>query len=145
MSLPSIYSQKLYEMLRSYDDQQDAVVSVKELHDILQTKSHAQRSYAEFNRRILKPAHKHITELTSLKYEYEPIKKGRKYAEIRFTFGYKKREKTKAKNQKNDAKKNNDLFKESLKCWNEKSNQCDSKSQSQKCKICRMAHQRINL
>lgn len=145
MSLPSLYSQKIYGLLRSWDDQQEITMGIKELHDILQTKSHAQRSYAEFNRRILKPAHKHISELTSLKYEYEPIKKGRKYTEIKFTFGYKKRTESKKKNQKNDAKKNNDLFKESLKCWNEKSNECDSKSQSKKCKICRSAHQRINL
>lgn len=145
MSLPSIYSQKIYELLRSWDDQQEITLGVKQLHEMLETKSQAQRSYSEFKRRILEPAHRHINELTSLKYEYEPIKKGRKYTEIRFTFGYKKRAESKKKSQKNDAKKNNDLFKESLKCWQERGEECDSKSKSQKCKICRSAHQRINL
>lgn len=143
MSLPSLYSQKIYELLRSWDDQQEITLGINELHEILQTKSQARRSSAEFKRRILEPAHKHISELTSLKYEYEPIKKGRKYAEIRFIFGYKKRAESKKKSQKNDAKKNNDLFRESLKCWQERGEECDSKSKSQKCKICRTVHQSL--
>ncbi|MCA1807306.1 MAG: replication initiation protein [Actinobacteria bacterium] len=141
LSLPSSYTQKIYEVLRSYDDQQEIRMSINELHDILQTKKSIRRTFAELNRWILKPAHKHITELTSLKYEYEPIKKGRKYTEIRFTFGYKKRQETKKKNTKNNSKKQVDIFNKAKECWQEKGKQCDSKSQSQKCNICKLTVQ----
>ncbi|MCA1771935.1 MAG: replication initiation protein [Halomonas sp.] len=137
MSLPSVYSQKIYELLRSYDDQQEITLGVKELHEMLQTNKSAQKSYAEFNRYILKPAHKNITGLTSLLYEYEPIKRGRKYAEIRFTFGYKKREETKKKNNKNQAKKNNAFGKRVIKCWEANNKSCDKDLDTAMCKWCR--------
>lgn len=145
MSLPTVYSQRMFEILHSCKSEKEFYFSIDELHEMLQTPSSSRKNYAEFDRYILKPALRHISEHTSLFYAYQPVKKGRRYTKIKFVFTKQKQKDVARKNQKNDAKKNNDLFKESLKCWNEKSNQCDSKSQSQKCKICRMAHQRINL
>lgn len=86
MNLPSIYSQSIFAFLKSWSDQKEIVIQTSELHTMLGTPESFRKDFFEFKRRVLEKAHKDINELTTLKYDYEAIKTGRSYKEIKFTF-----------------------------------------------------------
>lgn len=120
LSLPSTYSQRIYEILRSWDDCVTTEISTADLHEMLCTPDSMRKNFYEFKRRALEKAHKDITEKTRLKYEWEPIKKGRKVIAVRFYMGKKTKAKVaKANKQKADKKqinKNNKLFLQAVQC-----------------------------
>jgi len=87
MQLPSIYSQKLYAFLKSWDDKPDVTVSVIELHEMLDTPESFRTNFKELRRWVLEKAHKDIVGKTQLYYEWEPIKRGRAIIAVRFIFG----------------------------------------------------------
>lgn len=86
LKLPSIYSQKLFSYLTSWAGTPEVTLSVSDLHVFLDTPESFRKNFAEFRRRVLDKAHKDITELTSLRYDWEPVKVGRSVEKIRFTF-----------------------------------------------------------
>lgn len=97
--LPSIYSQRLFELLKSYENGLEKghididIVTLRqtiECQDIL-------GEWKDFKKRVLVKAHKDINKNTSLKYDWEPIKTGRKITGIRFTI---KKDKSKRKAMK---------------------------------------------
>lgn len=87
MQLPSIYSQKLYAFLKSWDDKPDVTVSVIELHEMLDTPESFRTNFKELRRWVLEKAHKDIVGKTQHYYEWEPIKRGRAIIAVRFIFG----------------------------------------------------------
>lgn len=89
MLLPSIYSQRLFEFLKSWDDRKEAVIELSELHKMLDTPESLRNDFYNFKARVLKKAHKDILEFTDLYYTWEPIKKGRSVSWIKFIFGKK--------------------------------------------------------
>ena len=101
--LPSIYSQRIYEFLKSWDDKPETIISVLDLHEMLNTPNSFRANFTEFRRWVLEKAHKDISKYTKLIYEWEPIKKGRSVIAIRFTFG-KKRSLPAVKKKLDDAK-----------------------------------------
>lgn len=86
MKLPSIYSQALFCFLKSWNDKNEVITTVIELHKMLATPESFVKNFAEFKRRVLDKAHKDINKLTTLKYDYEAVKVGRSYKEIKFVF-----------------------------------------------------------
>lgn len=92
MLLPSIYSQRLFEFLKSWDDRKEAIIELKELHEMLDTPKALRAKYKDFRVRVLEKAHKDILKFTDLYYTWEPVKKGRAVSWIKFIFG--KRPKT---------------------------------------------------
>lgn len=86
LSLPGIYHQSLYKLLKSWESEPYCVIDLKELHKILGATPSLKRTYTNFDQRALAPAHKFINERTSLKYGYEPQKVGRKVVSVIFTF-----------------------------------------------------------
>lgn len=88
LSLPSLYSQRIFEITKSLANSKDgeAIISMADLHRFLSTPPSFQTNFKEFRRRVLEKAHKDITEKTSLKYEWEPVKVGRSVEKIRFIF-----------------------------------------------------------
>ena len=105
LSLPSAYSQKLFEILKSWDDKPEIIIPVSKLHKMLDTPKSFQNNFAQFRKWVLEKAHADITEKTSLRFEWEPIKAGRSVEKILFTFGPGRRaiaeaEKKKAKEDK---------------------------------------------
>lgn len=86
MLLPSTYSQRLFEFLRSWADRKEVAIDLKELHEMLNTPQSLRKDFRNFRVRVLQKAHKDITEKTSLYYEWEAIKNGRAFSEIKFTF-----------------------------------------------------------
>ena len=86
MKLQSIYSQCIFSFLKSWDDKKEIFIKLSELHEILDTPQSMRKNYAEFKRRVLDKAYKDINEKTSLGFEFEAIKNGRAFSEIKFKF-----------------------------------------------------------
>ena len=86
LSLPSIYSQKLFEVLKSWSTLPEKTIYIGDLQEILNVPNSFRIDFRNFRLRVLEKAHKDITGLTSLRYEWEPVKKGRAVVAVRFIF-----------------------------------------------------------
>lgn len=105
LALPSVYSQTLYEYLRSWDDKPEHTEPIEKLHEMLCTPPSMQKNFGELKRRVLDKAHKDIHKYTKLKFEWEPVKRGRKVVKVRFIFNTKKAAQAKAKAKREDNNK----------------------------------------
>jgi plasmid replication initiation protein len=85
LALPTAYAQRLYEILKSWDDQISVEIPIEKLHDMLDTPPSLRSRFADFRRRVLIPATEAITG-TSLRYTWEPVKQGKNYTAILFRF-----------------------------------------------------------
>lgn len=139
--LPSTYSQRLFEILNSWNSISETVIPLEDLFSMLNVPPTLQR-YPDFRRKVLERAHKDITGKTGLTYTWEPIKQGRAVHSIRFTFGdtTKQIESKKVSEQvQKSSQKNNALFKKAIDCWAfhtgiEKI--CDPEN-SERCNLCK--------
>jgi len=86
LTLPSVYSQRIFEFLKSWDDKPETSIFLSGLHEMLDTPESLRKNFAHFRRRVLEQAHKDIHEKTKLTYDWEPIKTGNAVTEIRFIF-----------------------------------------------------------
>ncbi len=86
LSLPSTYSQQLFEILKSWSGLEKTVLSVKELHELLSTPRHMQKDFKDFRVRVLNKALEDITSNTDFRFEWRAIKKGRSIDSIEFVF-----------------------------------------------------------
>ena len=86
MQLPSIYSQCIFSFLKSWDDKKEINIKISELHEMLDTPPSFRKDFYEFKRRVLDKSYKDINEKTSLGFEFEAIKSGRAFNEIKFKF-----------------------------------------------------------
>nr|CRY95713.1 hypothetical protein [uncultured prokaryote] len=136
LMLPSTYSQRLFEVLKSWNSLPEAVINLADLFEMLDVPASLQR-YPDFRRYVLEKAHKDITARTGLRYQWEPIKQGRAVAAIRFTFGARSAQASDKKNQAQRSK-DNALLKKAVACF--KSGSCSPRSNKQ-CDICkRLVH-----
>ena len=90
LSLSSIYSQRLYEILKSYSSQGYVDLALDELHNALSVPKSFKTNFSNFRCYVLEQADKDIVKANlSLQYRWEPIKSGRggKVMAIRFSFG----------------------------------------------------------
>lgn len=86
INISSRYSYILFMYLEQNRFRMSWTVSLDELKRILNCENDdAYREYKYFNNLILKRCHKELNEKTELQYTYEPIRKGRKVTEIKFT------------------------------------------------------------
>lgn len=111
LALPSTYSQRLFEILKSWSGLPEVVISVSEMHEILNTPMSFRSDFRNFRIRVLEKSHNDILSHTHLRFEWEPIKIGRSVEKIRFIFSEKRRalpekEKEKAKEEKSRKLKN---------------------------------------
>lgn len=141
LSLPSIYSQKLFELLKSFEGGNKkgfVEFALKDLHDYLDTPDSFRADFAGFRRRILEKAHKDINK-TSLEFAWEPIKTGRAVTAVRFLFRDKMREKVEKtkvlREQRAQSKKNNENFLAAYACAKDKKGICSGEQKSC-CAIC---------
>jgi len=81
--LSSQYSIRLYELLRQYCDIGSRIIQMHEIKAMLGIRD-MYEDYRGFRRNILLPAHRDITTKTNLKYNWRPIKTGRKVTAIEF-------------------------------------------------------------
>jgi plasmid replication initiation protein len=109
LMLPSTYSQRLFEILKSWSSLPEVVISVAELHRLLDTPTSFRADFRQCRIYVLEKAHKDIQEKTRLRFEWEPVKAGRSVEAIRFTFGPGRRAIAEAEHQKAKAAKKNRL------------------------------------
>lgn len=146
LMLPSIYSQRIFEILKSWSDRPEVVISIDELHEMLGTPESLRKKFPDFRRRVLEKAHKDILNTTTLTYEWQPVKQGRAFTAIRFTFSGGKRtavqkEKTLRERWKQSSRNNANVV-EAIACVKKKTGQCSARSNKKKvCDVC----QRLNL
>ena len=96
--LTSTYSQQMFRYLSSWKDKIEISVSLLELHETFVVPPSFRKNFKEFRTRVLEIAHREITEKTTLKYEWEPIKRGlRKVVAVRFIFDPEKAAEAEAK------------------------------------------------
>ena len=86
LTLPSLYSQRLFEILKSWANAPEVVLSIGELHRLLDSPASFRADFRQFRTRVIEKAHKDIHEKTSLHFEWEPVKAGRSVEAIRFLF-----------------------------------------------------------
>ena len=88
LALPSLYSQRLFEILKSFANVQsgEMILSLTDLHRFLDTPPSTRANFRELRRRVLEKAHQDITTKTSFRYQWEPVKVGRSVEKIRFIF-----------------------------------------------------------
>ena len=133
MLLPSVYSQRIFELLKSWHDKPEFTISLPDLFLTLDVPVTLQR-YPDFRRFVLDRALKDITTKTGLRYSWEPLKKGRSVSAIRFTFGARVRQSISSK-QQSSSSQNNALMKKALSCYQIHGNSCSPKS-SRQCDLC---------
>nr|CRY95667.1 hypothetical protein [uncultured prokaryote] len=131
--LPSTYSQRLFEVLKSWSSLPEVVIDLADLFKMLDVPDSHKSDFAAFRRRVLEKAHKDITSQTGLRYQWEPIKQGRAVSAIRFTFGARSAQASEKKNQAQRSK-DNALLKKAVACF--KSGSCSPRSNKQ-CEICK--------
>lgn len=147
LGLPSTYSQRLYEILKSWDDKPEVTIDIPGLYEMLDIPPSLRANFAFFRRRVLEKAHKDINKKTTLEYEWEPIKKGRSVGAIRFIFAHESH-KTSTRPPKappiKPQKKPKPDHVEAMECWMAKrrnGEQCPVRvnrdaGKREKCRIC---------
>lgn len=142
LMLPSCYSQRIFEFLKSWSGKPEIIVSVTELHDVLNTPISFRKDFRQFRLYVLEKAHKDIMACTSLRYEWEAIKVGRSVEKIRFLFapGRKaiaQKEQEKAKEEKR-RRLANQRFLRAVECAKAKGGDCRITDNMRiVCKLCR--------
>lgn len=142
LKLPSVYSQRIFEILKSWSGKPEVILPVSELHRLLDSPDSFQANFAEFRRRVLEKAHKDITEKTSFRYEWEPVKIGHSVEKIRFIFSSKKlplaqKDQEKAKEEKRQ-RLTNQRFLRAVECARAKGGDCRTMDNVRiVCKLCR--------
>lgn len=122
--LPSLYSQRLFEYLKSWDDCSERVEEIQTVYVMLGIPDYARRNFKEFRRRVLDKAYQDILGKTSLRYEWEAIRKGTgktsPVTAIRFVFSEGKLaaayEKKREMHNKQVREERNRLFLKSASC-----------------------------
>lgn len=136
LMLPSTYSQRLYEVLKSWSGAGKVKIELTELQDMLGV-SGSMAKYSQFKRHVLERAHRDINRLTQLKFQWYPVKKGRKVVAVQFIFGSTVSKRIEAEQQQKQSRSNNELFKRAITCWKERGCQCNVEPTSEMCKVCR--------
>ncbi len=91
LCLPSVYSQRLFEILKSWSSYPEVIITLNDLQNTLDVPPSFLRDFTNFRLRTLDKAYKDINEKTSLKYEWEAIKNKNKVTAIRFIFSQQNR------------------------------------------------------
>lgn len=132
MLLPSTYSQRLFEILKSWSDKPEAVIDLADLFAMLDVPETLRR-YPDFRRYVLEKAHKDISGKTSLRFEWEPIKRGRAVAAIRFVFSAVRSVTVKRTQKAQDSARDSAILRKAVACF--KSGSCTPKK-SRQCELC---------
>lgn len=144
--LPSTYSQRIFEFLKSWDDQPERVEQLPDLQDMLDVPESLKANFKDFRRRVLEKAHRDISRNTSLVYEWEPIKKGRAVVAVRFVFTGPRiagaTEKKTAQENTKTKKANNQLFTKVMDCFRVKGGDCKEVLGKKHCEFCRSVNQK---
>jgi hypothetical protein len=143
LKLPSIYSQKLFEYLKSWDDCAERIEELETVYALLGVPEYVRANFKDFRCRILDKAHQDIVKHTSLRYEWEAVKKNMGKTSpvkaVRFIFspdGQSESQKAKREARNKEVRdERNRLFLESVKCFENRPN-CETPSITARCAVC---------
>ena len=143
LMLPSGYSQQIFEFLKSWANVKsgDVLVSVAELHELLNTPESFRKDFRQFRVYVLEKAHKDIHQHTSLRFEWQPVKAGRTVEAIRFLFAPGRKAIAEAETKKAQEEKRrrleNQRFLAAIECAKAKKGECDTQDNKRiVCKLC---------
>lgn len=107
LQLPSLYSQRIFEILKSYEnmDKDSFEISLLDLHRMLNIPDSLRRNFKDFRIRILERAELDINKKTTLRFTWEAMKTGRKVTSVKFIFTGKIQKKLNAAKAKEETKK----------------------------------------
>ena len=141
--LTSIYSQQFFRFLNSWASSSKKTIPISELHQLTTAPISFKTDFRNFRKRVLEIAHKEINAKTSLKFDWEAIKTGRKVTAVRFVFGelgIKNLEKTRHTSEKKTEKEILlELQSESFACWKKYCDQgktCKPRKTAKCCEYC---------
>lgn len=139
--LKSVYSMKLFEILKSYESLGEVTISMTDLHEWLDTPKACKADFRQFRIYVLEKAHKDIHEKTEFRFEWQAIKAGRSVEAIKFSFGRKKLAITQKENDKAKEEKRrrleNQRFLRAWDCASGKKGQCQAQDNKPIiCKLC---------
>lgn len=139
MALPSIYTQRLFVLLKSWDDKPEVTIDIDELRKTLNAERY--NTFPKFREKVLEPSHRLVHKHTSLKYSWEPIKSGRRVVSIRFIFSHKRAAIVQKQEQTAKSKRNNKLVLEAVRCFNEHNDGgCNHNRPKNICEVCKSIH-----
>jgi plasmid replication initiation protein len=143
MNLPSIYSQRLYEILKSWNDKPEINIAIEELCDMLDVPKSFRDDFGALRRKVLERAYKDIAERegSTLWFDWEAIKRGRggKVVAIHFVFTQDKaRDLVKNQSQPDEFAIHTQLQQQSNRCFENlmKRKKVCTPKKSSKCKFC---------
>lgn len=143
LSLPSIYSQRIFEILKSWEKIEKGYVDIElfELHKMLDTPPSFKSDFGRFRNKVLEKSHKDILEKTDLIFEWKAIKNGRAVETIRFIFNKKNiivEEKDKEQKKiERKRKLENQRFIRAVSCAKERNGICENQNNIKIiCKLC---------
>lgn len=85
MRLKSIYSIRIYELLKQYQGIGKRTIAIDSLRKMLGIELNEYSLYGDFKRKVILVAHHEINEKTDITFEYREIKLSRKVNELEFT------------------------------------------------------------
>jgi len=154
IELSSFYSQRLYELLKSWENPSGFVeLRLDALYDLISYPKDLRGDFSSLRRKVLEQAERDINGKTGFQFRWEPIKEGRKVVAIRFIIGeqgeksQKKRQTKKAEKERQERNNAAVLRKPHIlaaKACQKKNNVqfggvCGlMKARSQKCQLCRL-------
>jgi plasmid replication initiation protein len=142
LRLPSIYSQRIFEILMSWvNTDNEKTYTLDELHHMLNTPESFRKKFPDFRRKVLEKAHKDINGKTNLTYAWEPVKLGKAVVAIRFIFSPKLRAiaaaSAKQTAQAKQSAANNRYMQAAVKCARAKMGICTKQDNKPKvCELC---------
>lgn len=86
LALPSIYSQRLYELLHVWSSRTSVELPLTEMHRLLSTPQFMRDNFKDFRVRVIEKSRKDIKEKTGFDFDWEPVKQGRAVVAVRFFF-----------------------------------------------------------
>jgi len=128
MDLPSFYSQRIYEILKSWEKPEGFVeLELSAFYDMIAYPQDLRKNFNSVKEKALLKAEKDINTRTDLKYRWEPIKEGKKVVGLRFIIG----DSGPISQKKRQAKKEE---KERLEAWEESAKRKPHLNAAQTCR-----------
>jgi len=84
MKLRSIYSIRIYELLKQYQSIGKRTITIESLRKMLGIEPDEYKTYNNLKRKVIMVAHKEVNEKTDICFDYKEIKLSRKVNEIEF-------------------------------------------------------------
>lgn len=144
LKLRSIYTQRLFEILKSWSDRPDVEIDLMRLHKMLGTPDSQRKTFGEFRRRVLDRSCTEINLNTSVSYSWEPIKTGRRVSAVRFIFSKHRQVATAKRQERATQDQNNKLFIQASRCLQKHKQHCSQENPNTKatCAFCQKHLQR---